>query len=322
MILSIVVPVYNVAKYLPKCLDSLLNQDIGLDDYEIIVVNDGSTDASGEIAQDYAGRFSNIVLLNQENKGLSAARNSGIGSAKGKYIQFVDSDDYLQPNVLKSLVEKMERDSLDILRFNYQNVNEKYEVFNPNKINKPFVDYRDEVCDGLTFLNERLGYACYAVQFIIKAELLMPHENRFREGMLFEDTEWTPRILTLAHRMTSVETIVYNYLQREGSITQSVDKTKKEKSIKDRLMLLDLLQSQMQNLQDRRWHKGMVAQTVVSIIGNISRDFYDDRKLYINDLKSKKVFPLSTYQASRTARKRIRMANISPALLCFLLHVR
>lgn len=322
MILSIVVPVYNVAKYLPKCLDSLLNQDIGLDDYEIIVVNDGSTDASGEIAQDYAGRFSNIVLLNQENKGLSAARNSGIGSAKGKYIQFVDSDDYLQPNVLKSLVEKMERDSLDILRFNYQNVNEKYEVFNPNKINKPFVDYRDEVCDGLTFLNERLGYACYAVQFIIKAELLMPHENRFREGMLFEDTEWTPRILTLAHRMTSVETIVYNYLQREGSITQSVDKTKKEKSIKDRLMLLDLLQSQMQNLQDRRWHKGMVAQTVVSLIGNISRDFYDDRKLYINDLKSKKVFPLSTYQASRTARKRIRMANISPALLCFLLHVR
>lgn len=322
MILSIVVPVYNVAKYLPKCLDSLLNQDIGLDDYEIIVVNDGSTDASGEIAQDYAGRFSNIVLLNQENKGLSAARNSGIGSAKGKYIQFVDSDDYLQPNVLKSLVEKMERDSLDILRFNYQNVNEKYEVFNPNKINKPFVDYRDEVCDGLTFLNERLGYACYAVQFIIKAELLMPHENRFREGMLFEDTEWTPRILTLAHRMTSVETIVYNYLQREGSITQSVDKTKKEKSIKDRLMLLDLLQSQMQNLQDRRWHKGMVAQTVVSLIGNISHDFYDDRKLYINDLKSKKVFPLSTYQASRTARKRIRMANISPALLCFLLHVR
>lgn len=322
MILSIVVPVYNVAKYLPKCLDSLLNQDIGLDDYEIIVVNDGSTDASCEIAQDYAGRFSNIVLLNQENKGLSAARNSGIGSAKGKYIQFVDSDDYLQPNVLKSLVEKMEKDSLDILRFNYQNVNEKYEVFNPNKINKPFVDYRDEVCDGLTFLNERLGYACYAVQFIIKAELLMPHENRFREGMLFEDTEWTPRILTLAHRMTSVETIVYNYLQREGSITQSVDKTKKEKSIKDRLMLLDLLQSQMQNLQDRRWHKGMVAQTVVSLIGNISRDFYDDRKLYINDLKSKKVFPLSTYQASRTARKRIRMANISPALLCFLLHVR
>lgn len=322
MILSIVVPVYNVAKYLPKCLDSLLNQDIGLDDYEIIVVNDGSTDASGEIAQDYAGRFSNIVLLNQENKGLSAARNSGIGSAKGKYIQFVDSDDYLQPNVLKSLVEKMEKDSLDILRFNYQNVNEKYEVFNPNKINKPFVDYRDEVCDGLTFLNERLGYACYAVQFIIKAELLMPHENRFREGMLFEDTEWTPRILTLAHRMTSVETIVYNYLQREGSITQSVDKTKKQKSIKDRLMLLDLLQSQMQNLQDRRWHNGMVAQTVVSLIGNISRDFYDDRKLYINDLKSKKVFPLSTYQASRTARKRIRMANISPALLCFLLHVR
>lgn len=322
MILSIVVPVYNVAKYLPKCLDSLLNQDIGLDDYEIIVVNDGSTDASGEIAQDYAGRFSNIVLLNQENKGLSAARNSGIGSAKGKYIQFVDSDDYLEPNVLKSLVEKMEKDNLDILRFNYQNVNEKYEVFNPNKINKPFVDYRDEICDGLTFLNERLGYACYAVQFIIKAELLMPHENRFREGMLFEDTEWTPRILTLAHRMTSVETIVYNYLQREGSITQSVDKTKKQKSIKDRLMLLDLLQSQMQNLQDRRWHNGMVAQTVVSLIGNISRDFYDDRKLYINDLKSKKVFPLSTYQASRTARKRIRMANISPALLCFLLHVR
>lgn len=320
--LSIIVPVYKVEQYLSKCVDSLLHQDLREEEYEIILVDDGSPDNCGAICDDCASKHSNVRVIHRKNGGLSVARNSGIDAAKGKYIQFVDSDDYLQPNVLKSLVEKMERDSLDILRFNYQNVNEKYEVFNPNKINKPFVDYRDEVCDGLTFLNERLGYACYAVQFIIKAELLMPHENRFREGMLFEDTEWTPRILTLAHRMTSVETIVYNYLQREGSITQSVDKTKKEKSIKDRLMLLDLLQSQMQNLQDRRWHKGMVAQTVVSLIGNISRDFYDDRKLYINDLKSKKVFPLSTYQASRTARKRIRMANISPALLCFLLHVR
>ena len=128
--LSFIVPVYNVAPYLRKCVDSLLAQDY--DDYEIILVDDGSTDDSPQICDEYA-RMSQesrvksqelpcIRVIHQVNAGLSAARNTGIKDAKGEYICFVDSDDYWEENVLGSLMEQVERDDLDVLRFDYQNV--------------------------------------------------------------------------------------------------------------------------------------------------------------------------------------------------------
>lgn len=322
MILSIVVPVYGVAQYLPKCVDSLLHQDLREEEYEIILVDDGSPDNCGAICDEYASKHSNVRVIHRKNGGLSAARNSGIDAANGKYVQFVDSDDYLEPNVLKALVNKMEADRLDILRFNYQNVNEKGKVFSPNKVDKPFMDYRDEVCDGLRFLNERLGFACYAVQFMLKTEMLKPSENRFVEGIYFEDTEWTPRILVQAKRVTSVDTIVYNYLMRVGSITQSVETAKKKKSLDDRMLLIDALQRQMQTLTDDRWHRGMIAQTVITVVSYISNNFYGERRKYLSKLKAKHVHPLSSYHALPTAKRKIALANVSLGLLCFLLKKR
>ena len=172
MLLSVIVPVYNVEKYLSKCVDSLLNQNLLPEEYEIILVDDGSTDRSGDICDEYAMHHSNVKAIHQQNGGLSVARNTGIQVAAGKYVQFVDSDDYLEPNVLKSLVEKMKLEDLDVLRFNYRNVNEQGEEIAPNKDPKRWVSYLSEVCDGLTFLNERLGPACYACQFVVRRTLL------------------------------------------------------------------------------------------------------------------------------------------------------
>lgn len=321
MILSIVVPVYNVEDYLSKCLDSILNQDIDKDDYEIIVVNDGSTDGSGEIAEEYAERYSNITLINQENQGLSGARNSGIKVARGKYIQFVDSDDYLEPNVEKSLVEKMESGNLDILRFNYQNVNEKGEVFDPNKASKLYVDYRDEVCDGITFLNERQGPACYAVQFMLKTELVKSIPL-FMEGIYFEDVEWTPRILTAANRVTSESRIIYNYLVRQGSITKAKTLEKKRKVIDDKIFLIDLMKSQMADKADKRWYEGMIAGTVISLLGAIVADLYVERRKYIKKLKELAVFPLSDYHLNSGGLRKRKLINLSPELYCFLIKVK
>lgn len=320
--LSIIVPVYNVSKYVAKCLDSLLSQDLGSDEYEIIVVNDGSTDNSGDIAQQYADKYSNITLIEQENQGLSGARNTGIKLAKGEYIQFVDSDDYLESNVLKILVDKMDSDNLDILRFNYQNVNERYEVYEPYKEHKPFVDYRDDVCDGLTFLTERLGYACYAVQFMIKSELLKHDENLFKVGIYFEDTEWTPRILTQAKKVTSTDLMVYNYLLRQGSITNSVSIEKKRKVLEDKFMLIDALKGQMVDKSDKRWYEGMISVTVVSMLGYIAESFYNERKVYLNRIDSFFVFPLSTYHQSKRMLRKIRIVNISSSIFCLLLHIK
>ena len=318
--LSIVVPIYKVEPYLPKCVESLLAQDLPKEDYEIILVDDGSPDRCGEICDAYAARYVNVKVVHRKNGGLSAARNTGIEVAQGEYVQFVDSDDYLEPNVLKALVEKMDSDKLDILRFNYQNVNERYEVFEPNKVSKPFVDYRDEVCDGLTFLTERLGYGCYAWQFMLRRELL---ENCvFKEGIYFEDMEWTPRLLLKASKVTSTDLMVYNYLMRQGSITQSVDEKKKRKVLDDRLSLIDSMKEQSEKVNDKRWFEGMIGQMAVGIIRGASGDFWGRHKELIERLKREDVFPLSSYHATDLAARKIRIANISPMLLCMLLHAK
>lgn len=315
--LSIVVPVYKVEQYLHKCIDSLLDQDMPSDEYEIILVDDGSPDRCGEICEEYAARFAHVKVIHRENGGLSAARNSGMAIVQGQYIQFVDSDDYLEPNVLKTLVDKMIADRLDVLRFNYQNVNEKYEIFEPNKISKPFADYRDEPCDGLTFLTERLAFGCYAWQFMIRRDLL--DDCAFLEGIYFEDTEWTPRLLKKAKRVTSTDMIVYNYLMRQGSITQSEDEMKKRKVLNDKLLLIDSLQEEMKDVEEKRWFEGMIAQTVLSVLGYVSENYYHERSVFCKVLKMKKVFPLSPYHSTKSACRKIGIANVSPVLLCWLL---
>ena len=320
MRLSIIVPVYKVEPYLRKCIDSLLAQDLSGEDYEIILVDDGSPDQSPAICDEYAAGYKNIRVVHRENGGLSAARNSGLAVAQGEYVQFVDSDDYLEPNVLKALVTKMDTYRLDVLRFNYQNVNENGEVIEPNKVSKPFVDYRDEVCDGLSFLTERLGYGCYAWQFILRRELL--DGCRFKEGIYFEDSEWTPRMLMKASRVTSVPMIVYNYLMRQGSITKGVGRERKRKVLEDKIGLIDSLQSQMKAVDDDRWYRGFIAQLTISIISSISVSFFDERKEYLKQMREKQVFPLYPFHLTRFTQRKVCSANISPMLLCFLLHRR
>ena len=320
MKLSIVVPVYNVKAFLKKCVDSLLAQDLTREDYEIILVDDGSTDGSGALCDAFAAEQGNIRVIHQQNRGLSGARNTGIAEAKGEYIQFVDSDDYLCPNVLGGLVKIMDDKSLDILRFNYQNVNMDGEVFEPNKYVKPFVDYSDEVCNGETFLNERLGYACYAWQFLVKASLLWKEVNGFKEGIYFEDVEWTPRILLQARRVASTDTIVYNYLFRTGSIARNADNEKKRKAIRDKKTVLEGFAELRRQVRDDRWFRGMSSQIALSILDTVGRFFYPERKEHIQALKKLVDFPLSTYHATKSARRKIWLANVSPYLVCRLCH--
>ena len=322
MLLSIIVPVYNVETYLRKCIDSLLHQDIGREEYEIILVDDGSTDTSGSICDEITREFSNVVVIHKSNGGLSSARNVGIDAASGDFIQFVDSDDYLNRDVLRGLLEQVARQNLDILRFNYQNVNTKGEVFEPNKVSKPFVDFSSEVCDGLSFLNDRLGYACYAVQFMVKASLLKTPSGKFKEGIYFEDVDWTPRVLMKAKRVSSTAKIVYNYLFRSGSITRDNNLSKKRKVVNDQLSLIDSLSTQSQEVIDKRWFDGMTAQTTLAMIIGVSRHLFNDRKYYIRELRKRHVFPLSTYHSTPGTAQKIKMINFSPLLLCWTLHMK
>lgn len=354
--LSIIVPIYKVEDYLCKCVDSLLAQDIS--DYEIILIDDGSPDGCPAICDSYAqmNELENegirelgkplIRVIHRENGGLSAARNSGIEVAKGEYIMFIDSDDYIQPNVLGALIKTIEEKQPDVLRYNYQNVrlknegirelgNEReYEVFSPNKDPKRDVDYSEEVTDGETFLNERLGPGCYAWQFIIRRDLIMKElENEgvselerdclFKEGIYFEDTEWTPRMLVSAKRVASTPMVVYNYLWRTGSITLPTDPKKREKVIQDKISLLRGFKEQSRLVTDPTWFTWMTSSTVMSILGLISSLTAMERKHFLRELEELHVYPLSVAKEKMISHKlKTILANISPSLYCKLMSLR
>lgn len=341
MKLSIIVPIYNVASYLRKCVYSLLMQDIS--DYEIILVDDGSTDESGKIADAISNEIhdnvnaevesrallsnsfvsSSIIfkVIHQPNMGLSVARNTGTRAAQGEYIMYVDSDDYLEPNMLGVLMEQIERDNLDILRFRYQNVKNTGISFAPYKDMTNYNDYSSEPTDGITFLNERMGNQCYAWQFILRAELCQ--EEFFTPGIYFEDTDWTPRIFLLAKRVASTKLVVYNYLWREGSITLSqTDTQKQRKQLQDKIDLLRKLNEWGKQVADRRWFDGMISGLMVNIVGIIASTFYAERKKYIRPIKEMHLLPLSIYHIAPRAQRKVNVINLSFDLAIWLLHLK
>ena len=261
-----------------------------------------------------------IKVIHQANAGLSAARNTGVAAAQGDYIMFVDSDDYLQPNVLGALVEQVERDNLDVLRFNYQNVNERYEVFLPFKDAKRDVDYSEDIVDGETFLNKRLGPACYAVMFVVRREIVL--QEQFTPNIYFEDTDWTPRMLINAQRVASTPMVVYNYLWRQGSITLPTDPKKREKVLRDKISLLYGFKEQMQLVQDPIWFVWMTSFNTMTILNMLATISISKRKPYLQELKSLGVFPLYTQKEKGLKRLKIQIANLSPALYCALMNLR
>ena len=335
--LSFIVPVYNVAPYLRMCVSTLLSQDIPQEQYEIILVDDGSTDACPEICDEYERMFDNIHTIHQPNAGLSAARNAGIAAVKGEYICFVDSDDSWQHNVLAGLIDQMERDNLDVLRFRLQYVNPEGEVYNPYK-SDPFKgnDYTEMPTDGVSFLNSRMNTQCYAWQFVIKRSLLyndgMSRDKSLNEplslndaclftpGIYFEDTDWTPRMLCKAKRVASTKTVVYNYLMREGSITNAVNRSKQKKVLDDKMHLIRTLQKQAEELRKsgryNRWYRDMISDTVVSIIGMLSVEFYAEKDAYLERLNKMEIYPLVTKSF------KARIINLSPRLAVELLHIK
>ena len=340
--LSIIVPIYNVEPYLRKCVESLLTQDLDPAEYEIILVDDGSTDGSGKLADQLVlstqysevsrqksaitnNKSQIIKVLHQPNGGLSAARNTGIMAAKGDYVCFVDSDDYWEPNVLGGLMAQVERNDLDVLRFKWQNVNDAYEVFNPNKSN-PYrlEDYSSDVTTGVDFLNTRFGYACYAWQFVVRRSLLVESSLNAKRSSLnvpsilftpnlhFEDTDWTPRMLLAAQRVASTDTMVYDYLVREGSITKvGANLDKKRRNIEDSMLIVERLEGLLEQHSSCLWLRRMQSSMAAGIIHSVIAVFPAERRDYVRRLRQWHVFPLVIANQGRTYTRRARIMNIS-----------
>ena len=322
MLLTIIVPVYNVEQYLSKCLDSLLSQDIVADHYEIIVVNDGSTDNSLTIAEEYAQKYQNIKVITQKNRGLGGARNTGIRHATGKFLWFVDSDDYIESNVLRELLDFTEQKNIEILRFNYEAVRENGSIIAKKNNSLHSIVYSKDIVTGEEFLSKQLGWACYVVMFLFDTEFIKKNEFYFDENIYFEDVEWLVKVLLTTKKICSLNKVVYYYLQRVGSITQSVSVEKKEKVYKDKLYILSFLQLMTTKTTDKnvkKWLSGMIAITIISVFSFILSQLKNKKSDFLLFLAENKFLPLKPYRFTLKQYVHVKLINISPSLYIALL---
>jgi len=216
MIISLVLPVYNVEKYLGRCLNSCLDQDISIEDYEIIIVDDGSTDASGQIGKKYEAKYENVKLVQQTNKGLSGARNTGLKHAKGEYVWFIDSDDWIESNVLAEITQKLKSLSPDSMIVNFYKIDQLDKTSSSSNDNLAFSDTK--IYSGTEYFKQRAGDFLNSWRYISNTEFLRKHHLHFYEGIVHEDNEHTPKLLYYAKKVVTYNKPIYAHLIRSGSI--------------------------------------------------------------------------------------------------------
>lgn len=201
---TVIVPIYNVEKYLARCIDSLVNQT--LNEIEIVLVNDGTKDSSGKIAMQYAKQYKEkIIYLEKENGGLSDARNYGLAYAKGEYIAFLDSDDYIEKDAYEKMYEKAKLENADYVECDFI-----WEY--PNK-------KRKDKCYQYNNKKEMLAFArVVAWNKLIKREIIEENNIRFPKGLRYEDIEFTYKLIPHLNKICYVDQCFIHYIQRKNSI--------------------------------------------------------------------------------------------------------
>ncbi len=228
---SIIIPIYNSEKYIEKCLNSIIKQT--LKDIEIILVNDGSTDKSLSILKSYAKKDKRIKLIDKENGGLASARNAGINASCGKYIYFIDSDDFIEINALEILYNKMEDSNLDTLFFDATSI---FGNENLAKANSSFNNYytRQHSYDGVysgqelfKLFSENKEYRTSACLQINRTSFLKKHNINFLEGIIHEDEYFTLLVCIFSQRASYINNQLYKRLIRNDSIMTSSNALKR-----------------------------------------------------------------------------------------------
>lgn len=232
-VFSVIVPVYQVKDFLPRCLESIHSQKYK--NYEVIMVDDGSTDESGEICEHYAGLYENWKVIHQKNSGLAAARNTGLEHASGKYIVFLDSDDYIEKEYLMKAYVVLEEDGFDICSFSSRRIDEEGRFLYEQRFHEMV-----EVWEGVQteqerflidyFLQYKGGWeACFHV---FRREIIERNQIRFDTSLTFaEDLPFTFEYMLYVDRYAKLPDILYNYTKRVGSLTTSFHMKKQVKGV-------------------------------------------------------------------------------------------
>lgn len=305
--LSIIIPVYNVEKYVGRCIESCLKQDLPYDEYELLIVNDGSSDGSMEVVRQYAQRYDNIRIVEQKNAGPSVARNKGVQKARGKYIWFVDSDDDISANVLKKLVGFAVEQKLNVLCYDINVIKQG----KPNFIYPNHFDNRNHFSSGIDYVANAAtpSSACAA---LYEKVFLMEKSLSFLTGISHEDYEFTPRAYCLAKRIAYINVPAYNYWVREGSRQTSTLPEVLAKKAKDWLVICDSLY----RFTKEHIEEGTAAYN--TMIGKINFAFSQSLRNYtkgvstIAEYKEKPYYPLNiSVEGEKRNRRKYRLINFS-----------
>lgn len=217
-LVSVIVPMYNVEKYVGRCLESIRNQTFK--DFEVIMINDGSPDNSAQIALEYAEKDSRFILINQENKGISGTRNVGIETAKGEYICFVDSDDFCLNDYIEKLYNAANENNADIsccvFSF-YDEKTGKSKTVKAKNVNKGI--YSAHKATAMLVKDNKLR--AYLWNKMWRRELFIKNNIRFPSMNCFEDTVTAPKLMHFANKFVAIDDCCYYYVTRENSILTS-----------------------------------------------------------------------------------------------------
>lgn len=278
---SIIVPVYNVEKYLEDCLDSILKQTY--DDFEVIVVNDGSTDNSQKVIDNYAKRDNRIKAFKKKNGGVSDARNYGISKAKGEYFIFVDSDDTINDKLLEKLDKEIKKyDEIDLIKYQLQMTDKEpqleFNTFDSLNGEEAFLEL---IKDDL-FVSP--------VTYAYRLEYFRNKKFKYEVGRIHEDFGLTPLIVISANKVSAIDYVGYNYIVRENSIMTNNSNERLIKKNEDTLFFYD----NMMKFIEKSNFNSYVTKIFKSYISNglINRTVLLDGTLlkdYVNELKIRKV---------------------------------
>ena len=315
-VLSIIVPVFRAEPYLERCVQSMLQQNLAAEEYEIILVDDGSDDRCPALCDQYAAQYAQVQVIHQANQGQAAARNTGIQAAKGQYICFVDSDDFVEPNTYKALLQQAIDNHLDILQFRIQLVS----GCKTRPVGAPHRDHT--VYTGEQFVNTCMSVQCYPVIYLIRRTMLVENKVWFTKGIFYEDVEWLPRMLYAAKRIMRADTVVYNYVLHADSTTHPTTKARWLRAVQDNLTVLSRYIELIAQKKETAWLRAMSSSIVTAILTIVAKQFYAERKTYIRQIQDLYPLPLSSKTNFPLVEKiKTALARISPNFYCMIRHI-
>ena len=303
MLISIIIPIYNVEQYIGQCLESIYFQPMDENLFEVVAVNDGTPDKSMDVVEKYAETHSNLTVVNQDNQGLSVARNTGLEHARGEYVWFVDSDDWLTADSLATVLNAVRTYPnvevfATILWMCYERTGKRTVEYTPNPNVKSGKDYM--------FRNNNANRgACQ--RYIFKKTFLQRHHLKFMPGVYHEDGEFSNRMLYLADSLMILPTPIYNYrIRTSGSIMSSRKMKMNYDLVKIYRVLLDFAEEHVKGHDDYWLYRAKIYQCLESTV-LFSRKviftkefdgFYQENKCLIKDeaiklLRHHSEFPLA-----------------------------